>query len=935
MKITPLLCSLLLCISFNVIAMEINTHGVMTLKSYERSILKDENLFSSLGININNNNPFGKIYYDISDSTVLNGLVNYKPTGKIIFQDFQQPLYSIQGWLMRSAIREDDINKDDSGVRVVNHFFDPYFDRALTVNFVLDNLFTPIKAPNWILGTEDAFTVPLTPLPENSLKYNHYTVFHAMDSMYRALTGHDTTGSPNIGPDGTIGDEAVRNAYWATTFRSLGDLVHIIQDMSQPQHTRNDYHGPGASFESLAYEAYTNARATGVEFECAPDDDLLTPTTYHTPPGLKFTLANNVSYPIPQFSKYSDFFSTQRGSQVVNGLGLADYSNSNFFSAGTNLGENNYPSPSNNFIDPSYTYTEYVLTNPCILVASPFLQAFERTTKDNLNQSLNEKIPVSTQGLWNVDISDVDEAASFELQSSMALTRINYEAMADNLIPRAIAYSTGIINHFFRGRLDVTKFEATTDTETSQRVLAVTVKNMSKESASLSKGSFSIFYDAIVNDTEVRKQAQFFTDINGVVVTPGNLVDKEELAVGKELILKVVMPTDIDRSKENPFVVVFKGYIGLDPGVAGKVFSSGNTALLAWVLRSDNYEYELWRSTDMGKKWNIAIPSNFYIRDVRRIYSIGKGETYAVAIHYSTPTGAQQVYHTQDNGLTWQQLSNIEYSLEARTKLVRAEPLGFDRDTGNMVLLSTHSVRETNAAGNIYTVHYPSFSLDKGKTWQTETTPIGLSQLFGFLTVDKDNILAFGADYIEGCEITNCYQYSTYQSVDYGRTWLKIALASAQRDFGVSKYGTRFQSFKDASTVVMTDIISDLYTISVSTDMGQTRSYESPVYKQANWLYARPWSTAYLGNGRMIATIFDNYTCAFIDISKSCYEAIILTEDYGQTWKEQAYRTSLVKNTWPYALDQYGSTGISALGVVTDDPNMFDTIDYTIPPLLQ
>lgn len=32
----------------------------------------------------------------------------------------------------------------------------------------------------------------------------------------------------------------LRKAYWAALFRSLGDVVHLIQDMAQPQDMRYD-----------------------------------------------------------------------------------------------------------------------------------------------------------------------------------------------------------------------------------------------------------------------------------------------------------------------------------------------------------------------------------------------------------------------------------------------------------------------------------------------------------------------------------------------------------------------------------------------------------------------------------------------------------------------------------------------------------------------
>lgn len=54
--------------------------------------------------------------------------------------------------------------------------------------------------------------------------------------MSGALTGLDRDGYP-VAPD-----ETERNKYWATLLRSLRDVVHLIQDAAQPQHTRNVAH---------------------------------------------------------------------------------------------------------------------------------------------------------------------------------------------------------------------------------------------------------------------------------------------------------------------------------------------------------------------------------------------------------------------------------------------------------------------------------------------------------------------------------------------------------------------------------------------------------------------------------------------------------------------------------------------------------------------
>jgi hypothetical protein len=35
-----------------------------------------------------------------------------------------------------------------------------------------------------------------------------------------------------------------RDANFAETFRGLGQLMHLVQDMSVPEHARNDFHNP-------------------------------------------------------------------------------------------------------------------------------------------------------------------------------------------------------------------------------------------------------------------------------------------------------------------------------------------------------------------------------------------------------------------------------------------------------------------------------------------------------------------------------------------------------------------------------------------------------------------------------------------------------------------------------------------------------------------
>src|SRR3989344_875174 len=137
------------------------------------------------------------------------------------------------------------------------------------------------RAPDWASGTNDVFNQPNT--PENGRR-NHFTVFDAREAMYRALTGKKKDNT-DAGLNNQPATEADRKAYWATLFRALGDIVHLVEDMAQPQHTRNDPHagkgGPIAEavltgHKSL-YEAYIETRAAAKAFELPSGDKFIPP----------------------------------------------------------------------------------------------------------------------------------------------------------------------------------------------------------------------------------------------------------------------------------------------------------------------------------------------------------------------------------------------------------------------------------------------------------------------------------------------------------------------------------------------------------------------------------------------------------------------------------------------------------------------------------
>ena len=260
-------------------AYDLATHAKMANSAYGKSQLaaNDFSIFKRLGIDSwvlsdsTKKAPFhvGAVdfYYDIAQGQVaVREPKSYelKIMKNVGLQDEE---LTVRGWLMRGIIREDD-GGSIAGIfkgeplddplgninRFCNHFLDPIYSRSVTGRGFSEFCFyeTPIfDAAQWALGSQ----APFAALPvENTARRNHFSIYDARDTMWRALTLRDKAGNP-VPPNG-FSPEQFRKMYWATVFRSLGDVMHLLQDQAQPQHTRNEGHGKS----NKGYEEYIDAR---------------------------------------------------------------------------------------------------------------------------------------------------------------------------------------------------------------------------------------------------------------------------------------------------------------------------------------------------------------------------------------------------------------------------------------------------------------------------------------------------------------------------------------------------------------------------------------------------------------------------------------------------------------------------------------------------
>jgi hypothetical protein len=342
-------------------AYELATHGLLTLRAFQISKLGSSTaLQANLGIDVftvpqpAKQNPFGTRYVDMGSELRLRSAGTYEQ--RFMPRQFGFNISSdalkLESWLMRGAIREDDVPfvpflTDDpvNAVRPLNHFFDPAHNLPLTAGGRSNGTRLGSKNPDWALGALDVFTDPNA---QDGFRLNHYSIPDAREAMWRALTLTDKLGAPLVSAGSLTQPEAIRKAYWATTFRALGDAVHLVEDMAQPQHTRNEPHsgiGPGGVQAGLTghgsvYEKYADARATGKSFYNVNLGDGSAKIEIGNPVGLTLD-----GYPIPTFNRYIDFFTTSPGSDSNPGYGMADYSNRRFFTQVKNLGNTDFRLP--------------------------------------------------------------------------------------------------------------------------------------------------------------------------------------------------------------------------------------------------------------------------------------------------------------------------------------------------------------------------------------------------------------------------------------------------------------------------------------------------------------------------------------------------------------------------------------------------------------
>jgi hypothetical protein len=328
--------------------------------------------------------------------------------------------------------------------------FDFWTNKIYGLHFDL----TGASAENRALGIEGAGW--------NTEYLNYYNWPDTRIYFYRALT------KPNL---------AGRNHYLALTFISLGQTVHLIEDMGVPAHTRNDFVYGHTMF-----------------MEINPNTWGKNPFEFWTE---KQVIANNNNIPsswllswTPQakvFDKISKYWDTDLytgqyvGTIPTSTWGLSEQTNYQFLSTSTVFG----------CIGALYQFPNPAISNTTLLsekhgTQEQYFRYYQGYGVQHLARQSYTNFKAYGYGGNVAEISQTTITPDDDVNVYNDYVRIT--------IPRTIDYASGLINYFFRGKLSV--IASCTCAECSPTEFYITNQSVNTNvNQTLKGGSFELYWD--------------------------------------------------------------------------------------------------------------------------------------------------------------------------------------------------------------------------------------------------------------------------------------------------------------------------------------------------------------------------------------------------------------------------------------------------------
>ena len=541
---------LLMTLSINANAyMDRTTHPHMTEKSVEKSLIA--------------NTDYLKIYLGLSPSN------NDTPHTTTKLSD-NNKTETIQDWIKFGSEQE-----DLPTCRASNHFHDPlqtwiesgvddipwYINLYCSVGD--DGIYGPgniVSNITWSTGYK------LRPISDEqeyqdeiAMTANQWDWESARRYFYFYLCGHSYDSLNNA----VQLDKEQREAYLAKSFRAIGQILHLLEDMAVPAHVRNDFFigHQETIYQFLEkeygiiprgwqipigniYEGFVSYHNNADWFE---SDDI---DSFFLEPNMFLT----DFWDLDKYSGVVTYDSSER-------LGLAEFTNMNFVSSGSSFTSNNttdeYPFPN----EESTNYMEYLNKT---LIPETIVDNFGIERKVYYLSKIKDGMPINRfmiPSYLSAAVHDTKGNLKCNFKRRYHMDENCYADQASILIPRAIGYSASLIDYFFRGKIDLIP-----DTDTGYGYV---IENNSDEAM---VGFFELYYDRVVGQDENNQDIIRRAPVMTILGTPFVHWQTIQPHNRSENVLSFNIPEDAANPGE--YILVFNGTLGKEKNaVAGKVLT--------------------------------------------------------------------------------------------------------------------------------------------------------------------------------------------------------------------------------------------------------------------------------------------------------------------------------------------------------------------------
>ncbi len=293
-------------------------------------------------------------------------------------------------------------------------------------------------------------------------------------------------------------DKVKKDEFTVKTYLGLGYHMNLLQDMSQPDHVRNDAHPIDGSGFLWGFETWARKKRPFIQQQAATATNATKPTVDLTQP-----LYDGYA-PVGRLMDTRRYVADRTPSATTN-QGLAEYTNANFFSDDTIFAARYATDDKHYFPYPRKQGTD-------------IQNYFDGTKAPETVLSEDKK---NVKGLWISKTGVEGEAvphlvrvgAAADLAyavfgegklfyAALGRDEITYEDYARILVPKAVGYSAALLDYFFRGKL---KLIVATPEDITFRSIKVTVQNDTTDEA-MASGDVSLV---------IRYKALTETDLGG------------------------------------------------------------------------------------------------------------------------------------------------------------------------------------------------------------------------------------------------------------------------------------------------------------------------------------------------------------------------------------------------------------------------------------